>query len=651
MKEHKNFKITLPGEQCNIEPLDNWSEQERWVWKNLCEGKIADLDRAISDGLWFDSERPDHYPQKRVLTTNFIKTINFYEPFCSSIPYEGVRIKGARFEEPINLNNAHLINEIQFINCVFIVYVDMLRLKADSLIVFDDCEFNDELNMDELMTDASIFIRNCRFRKNLVLKGCRINGQLDLSGSVFEKLIRMSSVTVGKSLFMGLGEYNCVDLKGSTINEHFEIRGSLFKGSLDLSAICVSGHVKMNPSSRKISEFQEVNLTGARIEQGVDLGGSIFKKKLTMDSMFIGGNLFMNQFKDNIQSTKPILFTPEFYHAYVVGSKIIGCFEMNGAKFAKLEIDGTNIDGDVYMDGVQITERTTTYLTYCEIGRSLDIIGGAFYILNLSATKIHKDFVLGEKSWVDNSMRVYRNPVWHIDSQLILHNTEVGAIQDTCNSWPKKVDLEGFKYSQLGGFGLNNKDRMENRSIDWFKSWLGDGTYSFVPYKFLERTLPNIKREIFVKGYAERYTPQTYKQIANVLITMGYKEKAYDILISGKKREQKEESSLFKKVILFLEQIVIGYGYKIEYSFYASLILLLFGALIYSTTLLSFNPSDLPKVIFFSLANLLPFVELSNNYSPDNLDGAIKYYFYLQRIIEYILLIFIGAGFTGITKK
>ena len=34
---------TLPGRPCECEPLEEWTDQEDWVWKMVCEGKIADF--------------------------------------------------------------------------------------------------------------------------------------------------------------------------------------------------------------------------------------------------------------------------------------------------------------------------------------------------------------------------------------------------------------------------------------------------------------------------------------------------------------------------------------------------------------------------------------------------------------------------------
>ena len=63
--------------------------------------------------------------------------------------------------------------------------------------------------------------------------------------------------------------------------------------------------------------------------------------------------------------------------------------------------------------------------------------------------------------------RVARN------TTLILRNARADAIQDLSNSWPDRLDLNGFTYRGLGGTNASEKDPMIDRSIESFEGWLG----------------------------------------------------------------------------------------------------------------------------------------------------------------------------------
>jgi hypothetical protein len=64
---HESTKA-LPGEPCKVEPLKDWTPQEKWVWKQVCEGKIADFNEAEGYGgelgtqipfVWCLAKKPD----------------------------------------------------------------------------------------------------------------------------------------------------------------------------------------------------------------------------------------------------------------------------------------------------------------------------------------------------------------------------------------------------------------------------------------------------------------------------------------------------------------------------------------------------------------------------------------------------------------
>ncbi len=76
----------------------NWTEQERWAWKEICEGREANLQQFR--------------PPQRDLSQRFIETIFFSEPYRSSIPRQSVRILGARFPERIDLSHSKLEGDL-----------------------------------------------------------------------------------------------------------------------------------------------------------------------------------------------------------------------------------------------------------------------------------------------------------------------------------------------------------------------------------------------------------------------------------------------------------------------------------------------------------------------------------------------------------
>ena len=389
------------------------------------------------------------------------------------------------------------------------------------------------------------------------------------------------------------------------------------------------------------AEFNnEVNLRGARIDGQLDMEYSRYTGKLDMESIHVGQYLFM----------------------------IHTIFEE-----AKAIVD----------------------LNFATIG-SLLLADSLLPTVELSGANIHWELRLASKK--------YPNTKWHEGAKLILRNTEVGAIHDSSdkNVWPKELELEGFTYSRLGGFEpetQKDKPNKENdlksdskpkKAIDWSekilrmqkstivltKELIGWFKNSLIKQKSIREILSNKmaepkidwskffeKKKDIAEDMAERdvewfkqwlakdrsYSPQPYEQLARVLRNAGHGGKADEILFAGKQRELREAGFL-STIWLFLQLVLIGYGYRLWFSIFWVIGFVTLGTFIFGTTQISatYNIADR---IFYSLDMLLPIIELSKSYNEIILSGFPKYYFYFHKIMGYILAIYIGAGLSGITKK
>jgi hypothetical protein len=198
----------------------------------------------------------------------------------------------------------------------------------------------------------------------------------------------------------------------------------------------------------------------------------------------------------------------------------------------------------------------------------------------------------------------------------------VGALQDLENAWPSELELDGFSYDCLGGFAIRDVRDVSGRDVKWFKEWLAK---------------------------QRNYSPQPYEQLASVLVKAGHKDKADDILYAGRERERNQAGWL-NWFWLTLLKIFIGYGYRVQYSIIWILFFISIGSLV-----LQFSGQGLknhmPYGIAYSVDTLLPIIELRDLHDKIDLVGWARYYFYIHKIMGYILASFIIAGLSGLTKR
>jgi hypothetical protein len=255
---------------------------------------------------------------------------------------------------------------------------------------------------------------------------------------------------------------------------------------------------------------------------------------------------------------------------------------------------------------------------FCKVDGNLELAGGTFHNpVDLTGGQIGGELRLGSSR--------HEPAHWQSGSRLILRNAKADAIQDLSESWPDSLDLNGFSYRSLGGINATEKDPTIERPIEWFTGWLAK---------------------------QNPYTPAPYEQLAAVLRSSGKPEVADDILYASKEQERKRASSL-SYAGLTASRWLIGHGHHLFWSMYWASGLLIIGTL---ALLLSGEGRRISRHynvlygIVYSFDMLLPMIRLREEHYKIDLRGWVRYYFYLHKIMGYVLASFLIAGVAGLTK-
>jgi uncharacterized protein YjbI with pentapeptide repeats len=627
---------TLPGEECKVKHLGEWSSQERWVWNQVCEGKIADFNTVKKHRSTLDPRKLEGWSEKHVLSSQFLETILLYEPFRSALPRYGVRIIGAWFQKPLDLHNATLAHPLMLGKCRFEGSVRLDSLKTPDLLLLSGSKFTGPLNMEVLRVGSSLFMRDGAEFADVDLRGAKIDLQFNMEGSKFAGFLNMNTVQVGgslhmegaeistanlgsakiddqlimnrskfigplnmgglhvgTSLFMEGARFADVDLHGAMINQVLTMNRSEFTGPLILDSLRVGDSLHMGEA-----RFVEVNLRGAKIDQVLTMNGSKFTGPLIMDSLQVKGSLIMRD-------------GAEFAEVDLRNAKIDNTLDLTNSKLtASVIMEHLQVGNNLLLRGVEVKkEGPPLNLIFAEIGSTLFIEDSTLPSLDLTGIKIRAAFSLGRSG--------HTSLKWHPDSQLILRNTEVGAVQDLAEVWPEKLELNGFTYDRLGVL-----DNPFDRDTAWYIDWLA--------------------RQV-------KYSPQPYEQLASVLRKAGHSDKADEILYAGRNRGLKNASGLLEWAWLFSLKVLIGYGYRIYYSSYWFIGFVGLGTLVLWVTGQG-QSNKMPYGFSYSLDMLLPIVRLRERHNEIDLSGFARYYFYVHKVMGYVLVSFLLAGLAGLTK-
>lgn len=472
------------------------------------------------------------------------------------------RILRPKFLETILLKEPYRNNltyrGVRIVGAWFKEAVDLSNATIPSQLSLHDSRFKLKVDLSFLKLPFPLSLKGSVFVSSLILVRAKIE-IINMSSSTFKCALRMNSLEVGSSLIMRKTvQFADVDLVSAKIKGQLDMSSSTFKRALNMNSLEVGGHLLM----RKQAQFASVNLTGAKIGGQLDVRSSTFKRTLIMNSLEVGSHLLMR----NTVVEKPIL------------------------------------------------------LTFARIQGNLDISGAVLSSLNLTGTKVVKEFRLGSGS--------HLSVQWKDSSELILRNTEVGNLQDVPVSRPDtlKLHLDGFVYHSLGGLSADDTTDMATRDIPWLKGWLGK---------------------------QKSYSPRPYQQLSTVLRNAGYEGKATAVFFEGKKRQQEETKTCsLNWWLLVLQRLFIGYGYRNFRVFGWGIFLWVLGTIILYWSGQDVGHKIEMSSIAYSIDMLLPIIELHKpHYTEITLQGWVRGYFYMHKVLGYVLASFLIAGLSGLTKK
>lgn len=222
---------------------------------------------------------------------------------------------------------------------------------------------------------------------------------------------------------------------------------------------------------------------------------------------------------------------------------------------------------------------------------------------------------------------------WSEDAALSLRSVSVGSLQDLASSWelkPGKLDIDGFRYFEIGGYGARSGDTIADRRITWLMQWLGKQHES-----------------------EKHFTPQPFDQLYTILSKSGQPSKAVEILYEkGNQQRLSPDTSLSTKIWLTVNWALIGYGYKEWRALVYLFALIVLGTVLLSIEKVGRQYTLLQRVIFnFDIA--IPIINFNPKRTEEiltNLSMSLETYFHIQKVLGFIFVTFAAAGLSGLIQ-
>ena len=608
------FLMTLPSEECLISPRNGWFPSEKWAWNQICRGLMADFNALEAQQL-DPKTNPDHdsWKKSRRISRNFVRTILLYEPYRSAIPHRGVFIVGAYFHDGLDLNDATTDRRLVLERSLFPLPAALDRYTTSSYVRFSESSFQQPVVMVSAAIDGDLLLHNNHFYGLVELRGINVGGQLSLQYSEFHDYLNINSARVGGSVVMDFGRYCClVHLGAASVGIQLSLEETLFEGPLEMNSIAVAESLLFGNKS----QYHYVDLRGSDVGNQLSAVESHFMGQLNMNSITVGGDIIMRA-------------GTTFSEVDLVGSVVNGSLSVTDSVFeGDLTMDSASIGGNLFMERAQF--RQPIDLRFVQVGSNLDLRATQLTSVDLTSARITGDLRLGSSNVQDINWKHRKDESGsELPPAITLLNTSVGVLQDTKSTWPDSLEREfqGFTYEALGGFGAAAEDVAHIRESNWFIEWL-DRDASF--------------------------SPQPYRQLAQLLAETGHESMSVDVQYGSRVRERRELSLWnMRWWMLWALQITVGFGYG-HWNFLA--LAWAAGFVVTGTAVLYkfVNGQDNFEVeklgIWYCVDMLLPVIRLRERHYEIDLVGFARYYFFVHKIVGYLLTFFVIAGLSGLAE-
>lgn len=331
---------------------------EKWIVEQVTAGRVADLKKQFQED------------KDRTVGGQFLENLLAGALVATKSHRNGIRIRGATVDQPINLRNARIPTEVWLDDCIFVSNVNFAYASVDGTLTFDGTTFKADAIFNSVKIRSTASFRAAIFEGAANLNGAEISGDFlgnkaefknKESGASFSRMKIGGGISCQNAVFEGpvsfiatvtgdnfhaadthfnskkyAANFNSIKIGRTAFFDRAVFEGAVDFVTADIASVFTADEAKFN------------NREGDAVFYGMKVAGFasfrkvVFEGAAVFDLADIGGHFIADE-TQFINKSKASTFDGLKVRGIVYFRRVaVGSISLKDTSFLDLVIDGAN---------------------------------------------------------------------------------------------------------------------------------------------------------------------------------------------------------------------------------------------------------------------------------------------------------------------
>lgn len=265
------------------------TRQEQFVLRQVAAGEVADLKQEFSE-----------VQADRGLRARFLEELLTGQLKGVEVHLQGINIKNAVVEEPINLQGGEIGFYVDLDNCIFKESVRLRDARFKNTLSLVRSHFLQRADFDRIKVAVNLFCMNATFTGPANFGGADIGREFSTRGAKFlceNHRANFNHLKGGQSVHLNGAEFHGpVDFEAAEIRGQFVMSGAKFLSEIDMASFInmqIGQNVHLNEAEfRGPADFGGIEIRGQFVAYGTrflsDYKTNFYRMRVGQDAIFQG---------------------------------------------------------------------------------------------------------------------------------------------------------------------------------------------------------------------------------------------------------------------------------------------------------------------------------------------------------------------------